>query len=430
LFECGQSRFVRKLVYNYIATWADPDGSEAYPSRETIARDCGLTVRGLSNVVLWLENHCLLKVEYKASRLATNRYTVLFSEGNQAECRAAVGRDEEQERLRNKAEQTSLARSAAAKSRWAKKKTERAEGPERNVLTEQPNVSNAVFLQDAERIASDSERVACEPGTRCISTGTECIAPGTQSSHNRPADRPGVNRPEVNRQSTPSTAPSPTSSDVCASENPVDVVADARLNPINSSGQGEGAALSPDCFMAEVTKVLWRRRLSTRTTQSHRDRAIALARVHSPKLFIAALDRWVINEYMEVAEIDRGLDLRTSRPRVEERTWVLDYFMSSGSAGAYIERTKTAFALGVRQNSECIEVVCRVLENEHQLTPEQAQSLADLVKGEDELGYLPVCRAVEYADTVEDFLNNPQEYLEMLYTAMRGGRPREKGNEG
>jgi hypothetical protein len=55
LFGCGRASYTRKLVYNYIATWADPDGTGAYPSLETIARDCGLTVRGLRNAISWLE---------------------------------------------------------------------------------------------------------------------------------------------------------------------------------------------------------------------------------------------------------------------------------------------------------------------------------------------------------------------------------------
>lgn len=416
LFGSGQSRFVRKLVYLYIATYADRDGTEAFPGREKIARDCGLTVRGLANVLKWLADHQLIRVESKASRLGTNRYTVLFSEENQARCLAAIENDKEQQRLRGKAEQTSLARSRAAKSRWAKRDLGGNGDGEYYIPPESPNNENTAYLDDEEPIASNSEHFALTPGT-------ECIEPGTYGSHDRPLDRP------LDRPRTPSTTPSPTSSGLCASESPVDVVADARLNPLNSSGQGEGAVLNPDCFMAEVTKVLRRYDMSTRTTKAHRDRAIALAGVHSPELFIAALDCWLANEGSEVGEISKGPDPVTGRPRGEERTWVLEYFISSGEALAYIERTNAAFALGVREGGERIEVVCRVLEDGHHLSSEQAWSLSELVRGEDGHNVKAVCGGLLFADSVEEFLKRPQSFVEAYYTMLRGGRPREKSTD-
>jgi hypothetical protein len=69
LFGSSSSRHLRKLVYNYIATWTNPDGTGAYPGRKKIAHDCGLTVRGLANILKWLKDHHLLRIADERSKL-------------------------------------------------------------------------------------------------------------------------------------------------------------------------------------------------------------------------------------------------------------------------------------------------------------------------------------------------------------------------
>src|SRR5437899_678284 len=106
LFGQGRSAHIRKLVYMYLATWADPDGTDAFPGLKIIAKDCGLTVRGLSNVLEWLAQHSLLAVEYKASYRGTNRYAVLLTAEALKIAREKIENDETQAAIRGKAENT------------------------------------------------------------------------------------------------------------------------------------------------------------------------------------------------------------------------------------------------------------------------------------------------------------------------------------
>ncbi len=195
LFGHGHSAHIRKLVYMYLATWADPDGTDAFPGLKLIATDCGLTVRGLSNVLEWLAQHALIAVEYKASHLGTNRYTVLLTDEALKIARQRIENDEAQVTIRVKAESARQARSKAAKSRWAKKRA--SADVERSVLG------------DVERsIPGDVERsILGVPGTECIGHGTGCIGHGTLRSTNRPLDRP-PNR-ERDRQQKPAKASLP-----------------------------------------------------------------------------------------------------------------------------------------------------------------------------------------------------------------------------
>ena len=277
LFGSGHAKYIRKLVYNYIATWADPDGTEAYPGLETIARDCGLTVRGLRSVISWLEEHGLIRVDYKASKYRTNCYTVLFSEGDQARCRTALERDEEEQRLLKKAEKTRDARRAAAKSRWAKEKV-KSTNREHSIPDEQPQTGNAAFLQNEERFASDEERAAWQPGT-------ECMQPGTQGSYNRPFDRTEVNRPSspsttpskqnqdahlADSSSEPSTIPSKQNQDLHQSDPSADdAVADVSLPSLNSAADGAKPAFDRDQFLLRVNRLLRERKFV------HRDQRVA-----------------------------------------------------------------------------------------------------------------------------------------------------------
>ncbi len=118
LFGHGHAAHVRKLVFLYLATYADADGSGAYPSRATIAEDCGLTVRGLSDVLAWLRDHALITVEHKGSDYGTNKYAVLFTDEALQVARLKIEQDNTQAALRVKAERTTEKCRDRAKAFW------------------------------------------------------------------------------------------------------------------------------------------------------------------------------------------------------------------------------------------------------------------------------------------------------------------------
>jgi predicted transcriptional regulator len=69
---------IRKFVFMTLASYANPDGSNAYPSITTIAVNCGLSDRQMQRIITWLEKHGLLHVEYKKGPKGQNRYRLLF----------------------------------------------------------------------------------------------------------------------------------------------------------------------------------------------------------------------------------------------------------------------------------------------------------------------------------------------------------------
>jgi hypothetical protein len=95
-FGTGRGKLLRKLVLIAIAKSADRDGTNAYPSMETIAHRCMVTVEAVRKTINWLAEHGLLKVESKAvptSRYGrTNKYVILFPKHMQIE---VVGASEE-----------------------------------------------------------------------------------------------------------------------------------------------------------------------------------------------------------------------------------------------------------------------------------------------------------------------------------------------
>lgn len=151
LFGPGAAAKTRKLVYQTIALWANPDGTNAFPSEKTLAAQCGLTERGLRKTTTWLKAHHLLKVDKYASDRHTNVYTVLVSDEAQAACKAQLRNDAEHSKLQMKKEATREKRMIAAKRRW---------NPEQFAST------------NPERsVPSDPEHsVPSEPGTFCIPT--------------------------------------------------------------------------------------------------------------------------------------------------------------------------------------------------------------------------------------------------------------------
>ena len=65
-----------KLVLLKLADCANDDGSNAYPSLETVARECGCDVRTVRRTVRNLEERGLLEVEAEATRYTPRRYRV------------------------------------------------------------------------------------------------------------------------------------------------------------------------------------------------------------------------------------------------------------------------------------------------------------------------------------------------------------------
>jgi len=182
LFGTGAAARTRKLVFLTIALWANPDGTQAFPSMNTISTACGLTVRGVRDVIGWLAGHHLLDVVRYGSERHTNLYVVRLSDEARSDCRAELERDQEQISLQAKAEQTRLARSEAAKARWAAK-TSSANGERSVPSNPEHSVPSELGTQRSELtrnpLHDNPEPVASEPGTRCIQ-------PGTQRSYNRP----------------------------------------------------------------------------------------------------------------------------------------------------------------------------------------------------------------------------------------------------
>lgn len=122
LFGSGPSRHQRKLVFNYICTYANPDGSSACPSLTTIARDNGLSRRGVIGIIEWLEEHHLLAKSDERSRFNTNNYTALFSPEDQERCREALLKDAKEQEVSGRAKRTRESRVLGGKRAAAKRK--------------------------------------------------------------------------------------------------------------------------------------------------------------------------------------------------------------------------------------------------------------------------------------------------------------------
>src|SRR5690348_13630279 len=81
LFGTGRGARTRKLVFLTLATYANPDGTNAWPSQATLVDQCGLTDRALRDVIEWLgENGFFSEVAYKAGPCGTNVYGLRLNE--------------------------------------------------------------------------------------------------------------------------------------------------------------------------------------------------------------------------------------------------------------------------------------------------------------------------------------------------------------
>lgn len=90
----------RKLVFMTLASYANPDGTNACPSYPTLAKECGYkSESGVRNVVKWLEKNKLLVIYHKAGKdrngkyLGTNRHDLIFESAN-SECQVEPAKTE------------------------------------------------------------------------------------------------------------------------------------------------------------------------------------------------------------------------------------------------------------------------------------------------------------------------------------------------
>jgi hypothetical protein len=154
-FGKGKARILRKMVLLAIAKSANADGSSAYPSRETIAHRCLVSVEAVRRVLKWLEANGLLKIETKAAPVRnkhgkTNLYTILFPDP------ATPATENEQQQI------------------------EVVSAPGEAPATVETSISN--------NSQEHQQQLAGAPAT------TE-ITPANESCYYRPLDRPLLNRP-------------------------------------------------------------------------------------------------------------------------------------------------------------------------------------------------------------------------------------------
>ena len=66
----------RKLVLFLLSTYANPDGTGAWPSQERLAREAGCSERALRDVLVWLQENKHLTIRYKAHRVGKSAVKV------------------------------------------------------------------------------------------------------------------------------------------------------------------------------------------------------------------------------------------------------------------------------------------------------------------------------------------------------------------
>jgi len=235
-FGKGKARILRKIVLMAIAASANPDGTGAYPSRETIASRCLVTVRAVAKVIDWLVRHELLKVESKAAPTSkygrTNLYTILFPEEEKRESKASRHKEIE-------------------------------------VHSEQktPGTTGASTRNNSQEREEQMNMV-----------------PGNESSPNRPSLPPFVDRP-----GTPTTASAvAVAGSLTSAERPNLLKKEQKQRP----------PIARAHFMGEVQKI-WMDHHHDRllqSTKAHVDQALRMAEEHGQETFLAAWDHWLQTE--------------------------------------------------------------------------------------------------------------------------------------
>jgi hypothetical protein len=280
-FGKGKARILRKMVLLAIAANANPDGTGSWPSRETIAGRCLVTVRAVAKAINWLVRHKLLKVESKAAATSkygrTNIYQILFPKARSRERKASEHKEME------------------------------------------------VHSRETT------------PGTTGPSTGNNSheheeqmnLAPGNGSSYNLPFVPPSVDRP-----STPATA-----SAVAVAGS---LTSTERPNPLRKDEE-QRALITHAALMGKVQKI-WRDHYHDRvlqTTKAHVGQALRMAEEYGQDTFLAAWDHWLQTEPSETFWVLTGeIDAATDEGTREFRAWPLDYFITSGGAELHIERVR------------------------------------------------------------------------------------------
>jgi hypothetical protein len=183
LFGSGKGRMTRKFVFMMIATWADPDGTNSYPSVKTIAGNCGMTERGARKIILWLETNGLLIVEYKSGPHGTNKYTVNVTDGSQSRACAEYA-------LRPKTELKTGGSTARYGADTRNALVPGLDGNNRNVLV--PGTPGTIEHPTRNDSAADPERWRTYPEPIGSPDRPLDRPLKAQSVNHRPTDRPAV----------------------------------------------------------------------------------------------------------------------------------------------------------------------------------------------------------------------------------------------
>lgn len=185
---------LRKFVWLYIATHCNPDGTNGCVGRKAIARDCGVTVKTASNIVRWLVAHRLLLKADEKSEWGTNRYTLLMSPEDIAECEDLLAKDTDNQEKAAKAKLTHEKRSRAAKDREARaakkreaRKKSGSDGGEHSVPLGRERCIPYPPQTGGERSVPGGGEYAVVGGNTGCSRGERCVPPSVCPSIDRPS---------------------------------------------------------------------------------------------------------------------------------------------------------------------------------------------------------------------------------------------------
>lgn len=378
LFGSGRSRHQRKLVYNYLATWANPDGTSAYPSLNRIAKENGFTRRGVIFIIQWLSEHCLLKIAKERSSRNTNDYTVLFSEEDQERCRPAIKKDAKEQKLSGRRDKAHRGRvlggKRAAEKRWG------------NGSDSQQSPPNLVS-GDSQQSPTPSDCNNHQSGdSRAKMVINELPNGDSQRLHDRPS-LPSLDRP------SPSTTSKTVGADgACSSDQ------NETLGQENTENE-----LVREAFLQQQAKLLHEAHLS-RTILDHTNQSWATAQKTGIEIYLCALRLWLRHDSAEDLIISRTQNELTGKWTTKKRTWPLKTFLDSTSLPAYVSKARPFHELGA--TGDLLDFLTKT---DPQELPEQfTQDHLDKVRlaiAEHGIGYCEA--ALDNSLSGDDFFNDP-----------------------
>ena len=340
-FGRGPSRRLRKLVLLGLAASADPDGSNAFPSLNTLARRSLATERSVRRAIEWWAARGIISVEYKAGRNGTNLYTIHFERALQ-----------ERKRTR-KTHGLDVDTGFPGQGR-----------PGPDLDTGGPG--------DADNAIGGGGHFEDVPGH------SEPLG-GHQVSANRPSDR--AFRPsEFNRPQ-----PSITSNNEHASSLSIEV-APANGNQINASSltptppaQVVIAADDRTAFLTEQARLFRENGVSTRSTPRHLEDSWQTAQREGVANYLTGLQLWL----EEAAEDELVISTEspiTGRRMTQEHSWPLKAFLDGQSALACIDQARGLIERWGISGPVAVFLHGNCMERQLRLTPEQAARLAAVLR--------------------------------------------------